>query len=234
MGVYLRNHKSVVLLRLFVIVLCLSAYQVSVGQNSITKCTTSLNEQKLLVTTCSTQYSVDVVQQVFKGTPFFTYPDWRAGSILLKGQQRELAGEIAYDMVDNNVYYRFDSTHSEIVKPNVFIIDKVKFISQSTRFIGKPYISYYQVLYDGITKLLKRTTRKITLREDRREGYNGYYQDTDTYFIKRQTGGLISIKLTNKSVEKVLGGELKRSGQPVPTGKFPIEAIVNVLKIAEE
>lgn len=234
MDVYLRSYKSVVLLQLSILVLCLSVHQVSIGQNSVTKCTTSLNEQKLLVTTCFTQYSVDVVKQVFKGTPFFTYPDWQTGSILLSGQQRELAGEVAYDMVDNNVYYRFNSTHSEIVSPNVFIINKVKFISESTRFVAKSYTSYYQVLYDGITKLLKRTTRKITLREDRREGYNGHYQDIDNYFVKRRTGGLTSIELTNKSVQKVLGEELKRSGQPLPTGKFSVEAIVNILGIAEK
>ena len=196
----------------------------------LTTCVTSLNQQQVLTTTCSTQYSASAVQQIFKGTPFFTYPNWQAGSIQLNGQQRPLTGEVAYDLVDNQVYYRLDSVHSEVVKPDVFFINQVKFLGESTAFMGKPFTAYYEVLYDGSIKLLKRTTRKVILQEAPREGYNGYYQEKTTYFIKRRTGTLTSINLTRRSVERILASELKRSGQSLPDSNVPVETLIGILR----
>jgi hypothetical protein len=204
----------------------------SAGQ-VLTTCVTALNQQQVLTTTCSTQYSASAVQQIFKGTPFFNYPNWQAGSIQLNGQQRPLTGEVAYDLVDNQVYYRLDSANSDRVRPNVFFINQVKFLGESTLFMGKPFTAYYEVLYDGTTKLLKRTTRKVVLQEDRQEGYNGYYQEQTAYFIKRRAGKLMSINLTRRSTEKVLAAELKRSGQTLPAGDVSVETLVSLLRTSE-
>lgn len=123
----------------------------------------------------------------FFGNPYLTFPIWQPGTIQLTEQSQEINCRIVYDLVDNEITCQFDeTTKSTAVKPHAFTINSVRFISRPKSFLGTVYRTYYAVLAEGETSLLKNYKRILITGKYKIKGQDveGYYQDKDSYFIR--------------------------------------------------
>lgn len=146
-----------------------------------------------LTTTYTTTTSRTSYLMTYLGSPFWGNIAWHQGALMYKNG-REVAGQIAYDLESGRVYWRLnDSTEVSQALPEKFTIENQRFISEQHKPLGIDQVSFYEVLYDGPTKLFCKWTKRVrgiepklythrTLFEDRFAGE--YILAKDIYIQK--------------------------------------------------
>ncbi len=128
-----------------------------------------------------------------KGSPFL-YKNWQKGSIPFNNK-RSLALPINYNILEDQVVVSLKDGEKQIF-PESFIINDLTFVRVKNQ--------YYQALYTGTTKLLRRYTARLDPVE--RNGYNENvpydheYSKGDDLFLQNADGSLVPIKLNERSL----------------------------------
>jgi len=128
-----------------------------------------------------------------KGTPFL-YKNWQRGSIPYQNN-RSLALPINYNILEDYVVISLVDGEKKVY-PESFIVNDLTFVRLKNQ--------YYQALYDGKTKLLRRYTARLD--PVGRNGYNENiqydyeYTKGDDLFLQTADGSLIPVKLNERSL----------------------------------
>lgn len=101
--------------------------------------------------------------RTYLGTPYLGNFVWQSGMLLYRNQ-RELPVQIACNIVSDEVYCRLnDSTETVQALPDEFTIEGRRFISNQHKILTLDRASYFEVLYDGPTKLFCKWTKRFRL-----------------------------------------------------------------------
>ncbi|MPR32965.1 hypothetical protein [Salmonirosea aquatica] len=128
-----------------------------------------------------------------KGSPFL-FNKWQQGSIPYRNN-RSLALLINYNVMEDYAVVSLADGEKQIY-PESFMINDLTFVRVKSQ--------YYQALYDGKTKLLRRYTARLDPVE--RNGYNENvqydyeYTKGDDLFLQSLDGSLVPIKLNERSL----------------------------------
>jgi hypothetical protein len=128
-----------------------------------------------------------------KGSPFL-FKNWQQGSIPYRNK-RSLALPINYNILEDHVVVSFVDGEKQVY-PESFVINDLTFVRVKSQ--------YYQVLYAGTTKLLRRYTARLDPVE--RNGYNENvqydyeYTKGDDLILQNADGSLIPVKLNERSL----------------------------------
>lgn len=128
-----------------------------------------------------------------KGSPFL-YKNWQQGSIPFRNK-RSLALPLNYNILEDYVVVSLADGEKRVY-PESFTINDLTFIRI------KNY--YYQALYAGKTKLLRRYTARLD--PVGRNGYNENipydyeYTKSDNLFLQSADGELVPVKLNQRSL----------------------------------
>jgi hypothetical protein len=128
-----------------------------------------------------------------KGSPFL-YKNWQPGSILFKNR-RSLALPINYNALEDHVVVGFADGEKQVY-PESFVINDLLFVR-----IRK---QYFQALYDGKIKLLRRYSARLDPVE--RNGYienvqyDYEYSKNEDLFLLTFAGSLLPVKLNERSL----------------------------------
>jgi hypothetical protein len=146
-------------------------------------------------------------QVTYKGTQFSTFPIWQAGTFRLDSRGVEIKGELAYNLFSNEVLCKLagDST-TRTITPAQFTINGVEYTRQKANLPGVSSFSYFSKLYDGPTKFLVSSGKKLVPGGAGGNGYekqsnvSGAYQIFRNYFIQKGNAQPEYINLTKKSL----------------------------------
>jgi hypothetical protein len=215
-------------------VFCLLCFRAS-GQCVVTK-----NDKGKIITTCQVYVrenggllAGNHIQVVYLGSEYFTFPVTQQGYIQLGG--KEIACRLTYSVASNEVWYQLNhSTTVERIRPEAFTLDGHRFIRQSANGPGKSE-SYFMVLSDGKTKLLKSIKSELRVGKGdngyvKADEFQGYYHIQESYYLKKGNAYPESISLTAKSVLSVLDNQSAKLSAQLAGGKLTPEAIIEVLK----
>jgi|SRR5919199_5398050 hypothetical protein len=148
----------------------------------------------------------------YLGTPYLDDQVWHQGYLVYKNY-RQVPAAIAYNLVFDQIYCAFtDSTEVIQALPDEFIFEGRRFISNPYKVLGVARVSYYEVLYDGKTKLFCRWSKQFqpidprqyprkTLAEDR---FDGKYKLSRDYYIQKPGDRPRFIIPTEYSLSRVL------------------------------
>lgn len=143
-----------------------------------------------LVTTFSRNNS----SYTYLGSPYFGDSIWHQGSLIYRNQ-KEVPAQIAYNLVFDLVYWRLsDSKETSPILPDEFTIDGHRFVSKQRKPLGVEHVSYYEILYDGKTKLLRRWIKKLkfidrksySIRVAFDDMFDGEYIQSEDFYIQKQ------------------------------------------------
>ncbi|GAB4041024.1 energy transducer TonB [Spirosoma gilvum] len=175
-------------------------------------------------------------QTTYQGSPFLTYPVWQPGTVLLDKHGKQVDAELAYNLVTNEVLYRFpgDST-VKIITPETFTINSDRFIHPQGTVSATNFRPYLLVLSDGKTKLLKGITRHLRaygrLDSYRKDIYTtGAYITKIDYYIQKGEAKpeLINLAKSN-TILAVLYEQADKLKAQLPAKTLTPEALIDVL-----
>jgi hypothetical protein len=175
-----------------------------------------------------------------KGSPFL-FDDWRKGNVLLKTKERIDSISIKYNLyadvlqvkVDDQEY-QFNIEVSEFMIPDLVTNGTALFRSGFSPVPGMNEKSFYQVLYDGRTKLLLKHKKLIGSEMTSTPGVKAkVFEDQNNYFILTASGKMEKIKKKNKGILDLLEGEKEALKKMVESNKLKLvndEEIIRVLE----
>ena len=222
------------------------------------QCVIYKHEDGRVLTTCDFYNSVarinpaTHIQETYLGSPFLTYPVWQQGTIRLDAHGQELACELAYNLVTNDVLCRFsgDST-VKIVTPAVFTINGLEFVRQQNKLLNVDYRIYTTTLYDGQTKLLVSLTKEggvyipnatykiddtyktnLTIRENYKSEVvtKGNYITKRNYYIRKEEAKPELISLSKSELLRILYDHAEEMEAKLPTKKLTPDDVIEALK----
>ena len=175
----------------------------------------------------------------YLGSPFLNFPVWQAGKIWLDKKGQALTCELAYNVVNNEVLYRFagDSTIKTIT-PDVFTIDGTEFIRKQNSLAGADYRTYFTVLHNGSTKLLTSVssqlmamngTEIINNRHNRDLNLQGVYRPKTKYYIQKGDAQPEVISLSKNSVLSVLRDQSEKIAGKLSAGQLTTDEVIKAL-----
>ncbi len=156
-------------------------------------------------------------QVTFLESPFFTFPVWQEGNVQLDKSGKELACQLAYNLVTNEVLCRFAGDSAvKVITPEVFTINNTKFFRLQNSIAGLDYRTYFSLLHNGPTKLWMSLSSKIEPRNSAEEIKSRYYKDLNIqgiyrtktkYYIQKENAGPKLINLSKKSLLDALADQ---------------------------
>lgn len=198
------------------------------------------NDNGQLFTTFET-YSSGVnagarTQTTYQGSPFLTFPIWQPGTVLLDKHGKQIDAELAYNVVNNQVLYRFPGDSAvQIITPETFTINSDRFIHPQGTISATTFRPYLMVLSDGPTKLLKGISRQLRANT-RLDSYSkdiytlgAYITKTDYYIQKGEAKPeLVNLAKPN-SILAVLYEQTDRIKTQLPDKPLTPEALIPIL-----
>lgn len=130
----------------------------------------------------------------YLGSAYLGNTIWHQGSLIYRNQ-REIKGQIAYNIATEQVYWRLnDSTTCEQALPDEFTFEGQRFLGGQYKPLGVNHVSYYEVLYDGKTKLLRKWVKQLKLIDKKSysirvpfdEQYDGEYILSSELYIQKE------------------------------------------------
>ena len=152
-------------MKLFIILVYVvfSGLIVSPSNGQRTQCVIMQDQKGRLVTTYIGKNAIPTYTTTYLGSPYLGDLVWHQGTLIYRNQTK-LAAQIAYDIVLDQIYWRLnDSTEAIQALPDEFTLEGRRFISDQYRIIKVNRVTYYEILYDGTTKLLRRWTKRFRL-----------------------------------------------------------------------
>ncbi len=175
-----------------------------------------------------------------KGSPFL-FDDWKKGNVLLKTKERIDSVLIKYnlyaDMLQVKVdeqEYQFNIDVMEFLLPDPVSKETALFRSGFNPVAGMNEKSFYQVLYDGKTKLLVKYKKLITSELTSTPGVKAkVFEDQKLYFILTASGRMEKIRKKNKGILDLLDGKKEELKKMVETNKLKLADDEEIIKILE-
>ncbi|GAB4004750.1 hypothetical protein GCM10028808_03020 [Spirosoma migulaei] len=97
----------------------------------------------------------------YLGSPYLGDIVWHQGYLIYRNQQ-EVPAQIAYNIVFDQIYWRLnDSTDVVQALPDEFTFEGRRFIADQYKVVKVKRVTYFEVLYDGKTKLVRRWTKRL-------------------------------------------------------------------------
>ncbi|CCH54871.1 hypothetical protein BN8_04085 [Fibrisoma limi BUZ 3] len=203
------------------------------------QCDVSQDSAGRIITTCqvySTSRPNEIKsyhkQTVYLGSEYFTYPIWQQGTVWLDNAGQPISCQIAYSLVDQKVYCRFNgSLTSRVVTPESFSINGLLFTRRQPGSVGRGYLA---VLRNGQTKLLLNlqrhlVTARITDGYAKGDAFDGSYQTRKIYYIQKGDAQPEPIDLTRPSLLNALYDQAEKLAERFPETTLTTETVVNAL-----
>ncbi len=160
----------------------------------------------------------------YEGSPFM-YDEWKKGSVKLKNGKSYSDLDLKYDAAEDRVLfkdklgntYKFDDPVSE------FEINDLLFRSGYAANESRTENSFYQVLVDGGTQLLKRINKTIT--EQKTYGsavLKKQFQSTESFYMVK-AGEIRKIKKDKKAIYEVLGNKAAEMDNYIASNKLNLK-----------
>ncbi|GAB3957096.1 hypothetical protein GCM10028805_48870 [Spirosoma harenae] len=171
-------------------------------------------------------------QFLYAGSPFLTFPVWQKGRFQLDKLGKSVSAEMAYNLVTNEVLCRFpgDSV-GKIIAPETFTILDTQFFRPQA---NSKYRSYFTILHNGPTKLLKTFTGRLDSKNSPETTRNGYDLDASVsgtfriiteYYIQKGEAKPELIRLASNSVLNVLYEQADKLAAMLPAKKLTVEDV---------
>lgn len=227
----------------YILTLIVCSYRIASAQSPTDRCTVSVEANGQVVTTCDSYDNSSNTNRQYRlaGTRYLSYPIWEKGTIQMDPGSQELACELAFDMVSNDLLCRLngDLTANHIA-PYTFEIKGLRYYKQPIGFMGEKSHLYATIVHDGPTQL-QRTSRKV-LRTDTQvsNGYNkvgefaGYYAQKEVYLIRKGDARPEFIEPTKRSLVRVLFEHAEQINDFIKVEKLSLEEVTRVLTYFDE
>lgn len=127
------------------------------------------------------------------GSPYLGDIVWHQGYLIYRNQ-REIPAQIAYNIVFDQVFWRLaDSTEIIQALPDEFTFEGRRFVANQYKVLTMNRVLYYEILYDGPTKLVRRWTKQLRpidwklypSRVPREDRFVAEYILTGDYYIQK-------------------------------------------------
>ena len=177
-------------------------------------------------------------QVTYKGTQFSTFPIWQAGTFRLDRKGEEIKGELAYNLFSNEVLCKLAGDSAvRTITPEQFIINGVAYTRQKANLPGVSSFSYFSRLYDGPTKFLVSSGKKLMPFQSGASG-NGYekssnvsgtYQLFRNYFVQKGNAQPEYITLTKKSLLDRFYDQSEKIAPRIPDKDLTLNDVIQVI-----
>ncbi|MBR8840943.1 MAG: hypothetical protein DSM106950_45040 [Stigonema ocellatum SAG 48.90 = DSM 106950] len=150
--------------------------------------------------------------RTYLGSPFLGNTEWHPGALIYRNQQT-LPVEMSYNLIFNQIQCRLpDSSKVFTALPDEFIFEGEHFINDPFKTLGSNQVSYYQTVYDGKTKLLRKWRRKFDLINRSLYGmkvsfddmFDGKYTSWEELYLQKKGQSPTFITLDIPAIKKVL------------------------------
>lgn len=175
-----------------------------------------------------------------KGSPFL-FDDWKKGNVLLKTKERVDSVLIKYNLYTDILQvkvdeqeYQFNVDVLEFLLPDPVSKETALFRSGFVPVPGMNEKSFYQVLYDGKTKLLVKYKKLIVSELTSTPGVKARaFEDQKSYFILTAQGRMEKIKKKNKGILDLLDDKKEELKKMVDTNKLKLTSDDEIIKALE-
>jgi hypothetical protein len=175
-----------------------------------------------------------------KGQPFL-YDEWKKGSVLLKTKEKIDSVLIKYNLYTDLLVvkvdaqeYQFNIDVLEFLIYNQEPAESVLFRSGYSPVPGITEKSFYQVLYDGKTKLLLKHKKIITEELTSTPGVKAkVYEDRPVYYILTTAGKMEKIKKKGDSILNILADKKKELSKLAEANKLKLTVDADLVKLLE-
>ncbi|MBN8824023.1 MULTISPECIES: hypothetical protein [unclassified Spirosoma] len=141
------------------ITVCLICQHISLAQGQRPYRVITQDEKGRLVTV--ENFSGTWYSPTYLGTPYLNDKVWHYGYLVYRNQHKVPAA-IAYNLVVDQIYCGLsDSVAIVQALPDEFLFEGRRFISDPYKVLGIQRVTYYEVLYDGPTKLFCRWSKQF-------------------------------------------------------------------------
>lgn len=215
----------------FICLTCASAWS---------QCVVTKDAHGQIITTCEEYRFGETTapahkQVVYLGTRFLTFPNWLKGTIQLDQGGQAMACMLAYDLVDNTVQCKFDSSLAvSNVTPYAFTIFGMTFTRQLNSVLGINYQLYTTRLNTGQTTLTKSISSRLAIgsidnKYVKNSPFQGAYQPSIKYYIRKGDAKPQLTDLSKKSVLTILYDQSKILAPRLPNRLLTIQEVIQVL-----
>lgn len=173
------------------------------------------------------------------GSPYL-HADWLAGTIVLTDAKVYENVSLKYDQINDDVIFKGkDGTALAIDHVKEFKLAPYGEVTDSTIFrSGFPAVksnsakSFYEVMVDGKSKLLKKTIKTInTSREYNSATVDKTVVGTTNYYLVNQSGNIVFISKDKKSVLKELPGKEAELNAFIASNKLNLKNDADLVKL---
>ncbi len=174
----------------------------------------------------------------YKGTQFSTFPIWQAGTFRLDSKGTEVQGELAYNLLSNKVLCKLaDDSTVRTITPEQFTINGVAYTRQNANLPGVSSFSYFSKLYDGPTRFLVSSGKKLVPVQsgasgngyEKQSGVSGAYQLFRNYFIQKGNAQPEYITLTKKSLLDRFYDQSEKIAPRIPDKNLTLNDVIQVI-----
>ncbi|WP_128544741.1 TonB family protein [Larkinella soli] len=170
---------------------------------------------------------------IYLGSEYLTFPVWQPGKVRLGG--RDYICTLAYNVVKGELAYKLDQTTTvERSLPEGFTVGGLKFVRLPTKAGGRAS-TYFEVLYDGNTQLLRNYKRQLKAKYeqngyDKEEEFKGYFETQTFYSIRKGNAAPEPVLLTRRSALDVLADPSGKIGAGLQGEKLRVEDLIQMVK----
>jgi hypothetical protein len=160
----------------------------------------------------------------YEGSPFL-YDEWKKGSVKLKNGKEYSNLDLKYDAAEDRVLFKDDrgNTYKFNDPVSEFRLNSQLYRSGYQADESRTPDSFYQVLVDGNTQLLKRVAK--TIAEQKTYGsavLKKHFQSTESFFIVK-AGKLKKVRKDKKAIFDALGGNAAEMEQYIASNKLNLK-----------
>ena len=175
-----------------------------------------------------------------KGNPFL-FDDWKKGNVLLKTKEKVDSVFIKYNLYTDLLHvnideqeYLFNIDVWEFLLPDPLTNKTALFRSGLNAEPGLNEKSFYQVLYDGKTKLLLKHKKQIGSELTSTPGVKVRVFDYQkNWFILTASGNMKKIKKKNKGILDLLEGKKEELKKMADSNKLKLVNDEEIIRILE-
>ena len=211
------------------------------------QCIVKQDSNQLVTTTCMTTASkwqgYSVITNIYKGSPYLTFPTWQKGSIQLEANSTPISCPVEFNIATNQVYCELQAGKPISVMPYRFTIENRTFIVYPIKVLGKKLPDYYELLHEGKINLLVQRKRVLMSAFKSRDiyqsqsnkysgpngEYNGSYEDKLKYYLQLPDSPPKAVELTSQSLLKALPGSSTFLRSRLSVNSLTVDKVIEAL-----